>query len=140
MDLSNHLLAFVDVLQHLYTPILEKTGLTRLRFAILHLSAKQDLTLSDLTNQLDMPKSNVTYHVDWLEQNGYVTRRPSSADRRVTYLAVTPKGMEVVELVPKLIKERVERFAAKVTPEQLAKMDAGLTLMVENASLLLTDD
>lgn len=140
MDLSDHLLAFVDVLQNLYVPILEKTGLTRLRFAILHLGAQQPLTLSDLTTRLDMPKSNVTYHVDWLEQNGYVDRRPSSEDRRVTYLALTSKGMDVVALVPKLITERVERFAARVSPEQLAQMDAGLKLMVENAALLVADD
>lgn len=140
MDLSTHLMAFTDVLQQLYEPIVERTGLSRLRFVILHLSAEKQLTLTDLTRRLDMPKSNLTYHVDWLEENGYVERRPSVDDRRVTYLYVTPKGQEIVQLVPQLIKQRVERFAARVTPEELAQMDAGLQLMVQRAPLLLAED
>jgi hypothetical protein len=33
----------------------------------------------------------------------------------------------------------VERFAERITPEELATMDAGLKLMVERAPLLLED-
>jgi DNA-binding MarR family transcriptional regulator len=140
-ELSGHLISFVDVLQRLYTPLLEQTGLTRLRFAIVHLASQQaPLTLTELTKLLDMPKSNVTYHVDWLEEAGYVARQASADDRRVTYLAVTPKGMEVVERLPAMIKARVARFAESVSPEELSAMDAGLRLMVERADLLLAED
>ncbi|MDB5096046.1 MAG: MarR family transcriptional regulator [Cyanobacteria bacterium RYN_339] len=139
-ELSAHLLAFVDVLQRMYTPILEQTGLTRLRWAILHLADERaPLTLTELTKFLDMPKSNVTYHIDWLEEAGYVERRPSSEDRRVTFLAVTEKGLEKVHLVPGMIKERLARFAGRVPPEELALMDAGLKLLVERSALLLED-
>jgi len=34
----------------------------------------------------------------------------------------------------------VERFAARVTPEELAQMDAGLQLMVQRSALLLAED
>lgn len=138
--LSQQFLAFVDVISKLYPAMLEKTGLTRVRWGILYLAREHaPLTMSELTRLTELPKSNMTYHVDWLEAGGYLKREPSAEDRRVTHLTVLPEGAALVQRVPDELKRRMARLAEQVSPAELQAIETGLTLLVARSGLLFDD-
>lgn len=51
-------------------------------------------SMAALATALGCHASNVTGLVDRLEEQGFVERRPSEADRRVKHVCLTPKGVE----------------------------------------------
>lgn len=50
------------------------------------------VTGSELAELMEQTLSSVSKMIKNLEEKGYVTRNPSSKDRRVSYIAVTDKG------------------------------------------------
>jgi DNA-binding MarR family transcriptional regulator len=63
---------------------------------VLHLiEPERPLPMSRLADALSCDASNVTGLVDRLESRGLVRRAPSSADRRVKVLELTPAGTRV---------------------------------------------
>lgn len=66
--------------------------------------------MSELTHLIALPKSNVTYHVDWLEKHGYLMREPSADDRRVVHLRLTAEGTSAVQRVSDEIRRRMARL------------------------------
>ncbi len=140
-SLSRPFLTLVEKIGKLYQEMLEHhADLSRLRWAILHLVMERTpLTMSELTYLTALPKSNVTYHVDWLEKHGYLTREPSVDDRRVIYLQVTHDGATVVQRVPDELRRRMARLAERISPAELTIIEAGLKLLVTRFDLLLDD-
>jgi DNA-binding MarR family transcriptional regulator len=68
-------------------------GLSPVQCHVLHLiEPDEPLPMSRLARALSCDASNVTGLVDRLETQGLVERRPSSEDRRVKVLALTPSG------------------------------------------------
>jgi len=71
----------------------EPFGLSAVQCHLLHLiEPNEPLPMSRLAETLQCDASNVTGLVDRLEQRGIVERRPSSADRRVKVVQLTPTG------------------------------------------------
>jgi DNA-binding MarR family transcriptional regulator len=52
-------------------------------------------TMSEIAAVLHCDNSNVTGIVDGLEEKGLATRQPSSGDRRVKLIALTPEGRKL---------------------------------------------
>lgn len=52
--------------------------------------------VSDISEHLNTSKPDVSKKIRVLEEKGYVTRRESRQDKRVTYIEITPKGKEVL--------------------------------------------
>jgi len=64
-------------------------------------SPERRLRMSDLATQVELSASGLTRVVDRLETAGLVRREACSTDRRVTYAALTPEGLErVLALLP----------------------------------------
>jgi DNA-binding MarR family transcriptional regulator len=77
---------------------------------VLHLiETGQSVPMSRLAAALSCDASNVTGLVDRLESRGLVERRPSSADRRVKVLDLTPTGS-------RLRAELLRRMTARPLP------------------------
>jgi DNA-binding MarR family transcriptional regulator len=67
---------------------------------VLHLlEPGQPMPMGQLAETLACDASNVTGLVDRLESRGLVRRRPSSSDRRVKVLDLTPTGVRVRDLL-----------------------------------------
>ena len=62
--------------------------------------------VSDLSDALNLPRPGVTRTVKDMEQKGYLTKRTSAEDGRVTYLSVTEAGKALSQ------KYDTEYFAA----------------------------
>ena len=51
--------------------------------------------VSDISDALDLPRPGVTRTVKEMEQKGYLRKRASPDDRRVTYISITEEGREL---------------------------------------------
>jgi DNA-binding MarR family transcriptional regulator len=52
--------------------------------------------LTDLADRAQITKQSMGYLVDYLEQHGYVERRPDTRDRRATRICLTKRGWSQV--------------------------------------------
>jgi len=52
--------------------------------------------LTDLAERAQITKQSMGYLVDYLEQHGYVERRPDASDRRATRICLTERGWSQV--------------------------------------------
>lgn len=51
--------------------------------------------VSDLSDAMELPRPGVTRTVKEMEEKGYLQKIASEEDGRVTYITVTPKGIEL---------------------------------------------
>jgi MarR family transcriptional regulator, organic hydroperoxide resistance regulator len=83
---------------------------------VLHLiEPGHPIAMGELADTLACDKSNVTGLVDRLESRGLVRRKPSSEDRRLKVLDLTPAGARLRAVV-------LERMATP--PESLSRLSA----------------
>lgn len=51
--------------------------------------------VSDISDELKLPRPGVTRTVKEMEAKGYLTKETSEEDARITYITITPKGAEL---------------------------------------------
>lgn len=104
----------------------EKFGITLPQFDVLAELEYLDrpLTMTELSRRLMVSNGNVTGVVDRLVREGYVERRPSTEDRRVQLISLTPGGLRsfrnvaaqherwVAELFSDMAEEEISQLAA----------------------------
>ena len=82
-----------------YTPYLKPLGLTYTQYIVfMVLWEKESVNVGQLGELLDLDAGTLTPLLKRLEKEGYVTRRRSEEDERVTLVSITPKGMELKEM------------------------------------------
>jgi len=80
--------------------VMRPLDLTFARYEVLRLLAfthSGSMTMTRLGSLLLVHPTSVTNAVDRLEQQGYVSRSRSDADRRVVHAEITPTGRRIVE-------------------------------------------
>ena len=60
------------------------------------LYASDEMTLGELAARERVQPPSMTRTVNFLEDSGYVTRRPGDVDRRQVIVSITPKGRKTV--------------------------------------------
>ena len=77
---------------------LERHGMSEGRLSVLWLlRVKNDMTLGELAERLDVSPRNITGLVDHLEQDSLVERFPDPDDRRGVIVRLTPDGKAAVD-------------------------------------------
>jgi len=101
-------------------------GLTPQKFGVLIvLQAEADpISLSDLRRYLGTTQANVTGLVAGLERDGYIDRKASTDDRRVSYISLSRTGKRVV---------------ASLLPNYFAKNKAALRGLTQSEKKTLVD-
>lgn len=82
--------------------ITERCGMPGPRFELLLRLARspgEQLTMSELADQLGVTSGGATRLVDRVAEDGLVTRRGCSTDRRVHHVALTDAGRRILEEV-----------------------------------------
>jgi len=94
---------------------------------------REGVPIGSLAEVLHCHGSNVTGMVDRLEARGLVVRQPSSTDRRVKFVALTPAGSALRDKVIELARQPVRALLDQLSDDQLdtlsellAKACAGL--------------
>ena len=76
----------------------ESLGLTLQQMGILNtISAFPEITLKEITEKLNIPKSTVSVNVESLVNLELIDRKTTEEDRREIHLASTPKGKKLSE-------------------------------------------
>jgi MarR family 2-MHQ and catechol resistance regulon transcriptional repressor len=116
--------------------VAEESGLTVLQLMVLlKLRRGGRRPMSDLKDELDVTTGAVTGLVDRLERLGLVVRNPSEEDRRVTFLALTPEGVEAAKVAIALWERKLGDWLGRVEPEVRAHVMPVLKALVEAGSL-----
>ena len=82
---------------------------------------EQRLRMCDLAGRLHLSPSGLTRRLDGLVRLGYVTREPSTEDRRVLLAVLTDRGRTALErAAPHHVHSVRARLIDQLTPEQVS--------------------
>jgi DNA-binding MarR family transcriptional regulator len=83
--------------------------------------------LTDLAESAQITKQSMGYLVDYLEERGYLERRPDPTDRRVALIALTDRGWEQVGEALKIIAGVEQEWARRLGKRRLQQLRELLT-------------
>lgn len=79
--------------------------------------AEDWMSMNDLKDLMIEKSPNATRLADKLIVKGFIERKRSEADRRVVYLAITDKGVELLETINNISGNYME-FMSRITEEE----------------------
>jgi DNA-binding MarR family transcriptional regulator len=83
--------------------------------------------LTDLAGRAQMTKQSMGYLVDYLEQRGYLERRPDPTDRRVALICLTERGWEEIRAALKIIAGIEQDWARRLGKDRMQQLRELLT-------------
>jgi DNA-binding MarR family transcriptional regulator len=107
-----------------------RCGLPHAWFSVLMRLARSDdgqLTMSELADAVTLTTGGMTRLVDRLEAAGFVERRRSATDRRVTFAAITAAGRRTLRTASAVHGANLREVFAGFSPRELAVLDRLLT-------------
>ncbi len=114
---------------------LADTGLTGWHYSyILTLCRRPGQSQEQLSRHIYINKSNVTRHLAQLEKNGYVERRQSEEDKRVTLVYPTQKAYDILPRVREVVREWNAYLTEDFTPEEMEQFNAMLSRITQRAT------
>lgn len=99
----------------------KKSGLDPLAHQLLiqiYGSPEMTLQVSQIANRLDITPSFSSSLVRMLVEKGLVERRRAEHDQRVTYVAITPQGRELLDAIDENVRFHVDYFLGQLTLEE----------------------
>src|SRR5882724_435942 len=78
--------------------------------------------LTDLAERAQITKQSMGYLVDYLEQRGYLERRPDPSDRRAALISLTDRGWEQVRAALKIIATIEEEWASELGQPRMQQL------------------
>ncbi|MEJ0099232.1 MAG: MarR family transcriptional regulator [Pseudomonadota bacterium] len=91
-------------------------------------------TVAALARECTVDCGAMTRMLDRLEQKQLLQRQRSESDRRVVNLALTAKGRDTADEIPKVVREELQRHLADFSPAERQKLVQLLIRMLGNAS------
>ena len=86
---------------------------------LLLLFMRGDMTMSELAKELGAPLSSMTSIAKRLERKGYIGRKTSAADQRVTLVTLSPAGLSIAQEYRSIMTDMLARVEEALTPEEL---------------------
>lgn len=105
---------------------LSANGASMARLKLLAFLAEQPRRSTDIASFFDHAPRTVTQAIDWLEQNGLVSRLPVPGDRRAKLVQITNAGKEMLEQGLPLYDGIVGRTFGSLSEEELAGLSAAI--------------
>ena len=78
--------------------------------------------LTDLAERAQITKQSMGYLIDYLEQRGYLERRPDPSDRRAALISLTDRGWEQVRAALKIIATIEEEWASELGQPRMQQL------------------
>ncbi|WP_026834968.1 MarR family winged helix-turn-helix transcriptional regulator [Eubacterium xylanophilum] len=101
-----------------YTPFLKPLGITYTQYIVfMVLWEEESVRVGQLGSTLHLDAGTLTPLLKKLEKEGYVTRKRSKEDERVTVVSITEKGMALKEKC-KDIPVELSKQGSKLTKEE----------------------
>jgi len=92
--------------------------------------------LTDLAERAQITKQSMGYLVDYLEQRGYLERRPDPSDRRAALISLTERGWEQIRAALRIIGTIEEEWGSRLGEprmQQLRELLGDLRQLTGNA-------
>ncbi len=105
---------------------LSANGASMARLKLLAFLAEQPRRSTDIASFFDHAPRTVTQAIDWLEQNGLVSRSPVPGDRRAKLVRITDAGSAMLEQSLPLYDGIVARTFGSLTEEELAGLNVAI--------------
>jgi DNA-binding MarR family transcriptional regulator len=96
--------------------------------AIFHL---EDPKVSELASYLNVSKPTVTFALNKMEKQGFVTKTQSDDDRRFFSIHLTSKGKELAKLHDEIHKSYSDFFKQVLDEEELKTLESLLSKVLE---------
>ena len=101
--------------------------------------AQPGISQDQLARRICINKSNVTRQIAVLEEEGFVTRRVSPIDKRVTELYPTDKALELLPRISCILKHWETEITGDLTPEEMEQLSCLLGKMKNHAARYMED-
>lgn len=89
--------------------------------------------IGELAERAQLTNQSVGYLVDYLEQRGYVERRPDPTNRRATLVCLTDRGWEEMRACARILEGLETELAGQLGPGRLRQLHE---LLVDLTSVL----
>ncbi len=110
-------------------------GLTRAQWRVLvHLAGREGLNQSGLADILELDTVTLGRHIDNLERDGWLERRPDPSDRRAWLLYLTDAARPTLDKMETLAAETMATAMAGLDDVAQARFQQTLTRIKENLS------
>jgi DNA-binding MarR family transcriptional regulator len=109
---------------------LEQVGFDDVRPA--HMAIFQNLgpegaRIGELAERAKLTNQSVGYLVDYLEEHGYVVRRPDPRNRRATLVCFTERGWDEADACARILDHLDAELTSRVGAEKLQQLQTLLT-------------
>lgn len=84
--------------------------------------------ISEISDGLGIPKSQMTASSNKLIEYGYITRSSDPQDRRKIVLILTPKGHELIANINQEIDQEVENALKLLSQDEIIELGKGLAV------------
>lgn len=91
----------------------------------------ETLTMTELAQQLKVPKQQATKLVDALYKHGFIERLNKKNDRRMIWLRLTPKAAAYLDEYYLKNKDFLRSLEEKLSEEELQKLNEAVRLLGE---------
>ena len=104
---------------------LEQMGFDDIRPA--HMAIFQNLgpegaRIGELAERAKLTNQSVGYLVDYLEEHGYVERRPDPRNRRATLVCFTERGWDEADACARILDHLNEELNSRLGPDKLQQL------------------
>ncbi|MCA9933109.1 MAG: MarR family transcriptional regulator [Anaerolineales bacterium] len=99
------------------------------QLGVLFLLSTQPFNLSSLAEQQAVSLPTMSNTITSLVRQGLVQRSRDESDRRMVIIEITPVGQELLDTILRQMVARVSQYLDELSPEELAALQAGLTIM-----------
>lgn len=132
--LHGHALAFEAAYAAIMKPLCAELGMPQSALDILLFLANNPGydTARDICLYRHMKPGIVSFQVDRLVEEGYLTRQSDGGDRRVTHLQCTPAAADAIERGRRLQSTLGDRLMEGIDPETRALFDRCVALINAN--------
>ncbi|MEM6624021.1 MAG: MarR family transcriptional regulator [Pseudomonadota bacterium] len=113
----------------------QQMGLTRAQWRVLvHLAAREGINQKALAEILELDTVTLGRHVDRLERDGWLERRPDPADRRAWLLHLLPAARPMLDQMETLAERTMAKALDGLSAEERAHFIDVLTRIKANMS------
>ena len=83
------------------------------------LYSKGEKSIQEIRDRILLASGSATYVLDNLEKKGYVIRKISQKDKRVTYIGLTETGMKLIDDIFPTHKKNTKKIFEKINDKEL---------------------
>lgn len=84
----------------------------------------------DITKFLNLNSSTATGIIYRLEKKGYLARLPKGKDKRLTYIALTSKGKDLLDSIPPLLHDKISDKLENLPKEKRDQITEALDAII----------